>query len=270
MYYHVKLVLKAEGKDRRKVVSEWDLTWAQLIERMAYPSVQSQPFFCGGFLVKPSRIEKIQFGETDERAEDSLKKAETWRIASGVLGVVHSDVFSVARDVTREALEEVSPDKLLNEGSGRSGSEAAIKMKSEHVFVVHGHDHKAVDQTEILLHRFGLKPVILRDAASEGRTVIEKFEEYSDVGAAIVLLTPDDFGGIDEAHIAPRARQNVIWEWGYLVCKLGRSNVICLYKDGVEIPSDLHGIVTIHVADDVREKADEIRRELKAAGYAIP
>jgi predicted nucleotide-binding protein len=50
---------------------------------------------------------------------------------------------------------------------------------------------------------------------------------------------------------------------------LGRVNVICIFKGGVEIPSDLNGIVTIHIADDVREKTDEIRRELNAAGYQI-
>ena len=37
----------------------------------------------------------------------------------------------------------------------------------------------------------------------------------------------------------------------------------------VELPSDLHGLVTIHISEDVREKAEEIRRELRAAGYRI-
>jgi predicted nucleotide-binding protein len=101
-------------------------------------------------------------------------------------------------------------------------------------------------------------------------TVIEKLEARTQVGFAVVLLTPDDVGGLSNDRLQPRARQNVIWEWGYLVAKLGRSNVICLYKTGVEIPSDLHGVVTIHIADDVRDSAEEIRRELVAAGYKIP
>lgn len=70
-------------------------------------------------------------------------------------------------------------------------------------------------------------------------------------------------------HLQLRARQNVIWEWGYLIARLGRQNVICIYKGGVEMPSDLQGLVTIHVAEDLREKAEEIRRELNAAGYDV-
>jgi predicted nucleotide-binding protein len=134
---------------------------------------------------------------------------------------------------------------------------------------VHGHDLNALDQTELLIRRFGLTPIIIRDAASAGRTLIEKIEVHSDVGCAFVILTPDDIGGLDEDHLLSRARQNVIWEWGYLVAKLGRQKVICLYKGAVEMPSDLHGLVTIHVTDDVRDKALEIRRELVAAGYII-
>jgi predicted nucleotide-binding protein len=42
-----------------------------------------------------------------------------------------------------------------------------------------------------------------------------------------------------------------------------------LYKTGVELPSDLHGLVTINISDDVRDSAEEIRRELVAAGYKI-
>ena len=95
------------------------------------------------------------------------------------------------------------------------------------------------------------------------------FRSYSDVGCAIVLLTPDDVGGIDSAHLSSRARQNVIWEWGYLVAKLDRQHVICLYKAGVVMPPDLRGLVTIHISGDVRDKADEIKRELRTAGYNI-
>jgi predicted nucleotide-binding protein len=44
-----------------------------------------------------------------------------------------------------------------------------------------------------------------------------------------------------------RARQNVIFELGYFVAKLGRENVIALYtEDGenrCEIPSDISGVL---------------------------
>ena len=175
-------------------------------------------------------------------------------------------VVSEGKDVTREILDEAT-----HYGNGRELPQAD-EVKSDRVFIVHGHDQTAVDQTEILIRRFGLTPIILRNEPNRGNTVIEKFEVHAQVGLAMVLLTPDDVGCI-AANVPDalqgRARQNVIWEWGYLVAKLGRPNVICLYKSGVELPSDLHGLVTIHIGADVRDNAEEIRRELKAAGYDI-
>lgn len=270
MFYHAKITLKPErAKEAAKIAFEPDLGRDHLVEKIAAPFMQKRQFFCGGVVIEPSRVEQVKFAETAENAENVQSKLHAGLMASGMIGFVTlSDIVSEGRDITREILEEASANLVPVQDSIVQSGNAAAK-KSDRVFVVHGHDHTAVDQTELLLHRFGLKPIILRDAPNAGRTVIEKFEAHANVGAAIVLLTPDDLGGVDTAHLAPRARQNVIWEWGYLVCRLGRPNVICVYKGGVEIPSDLHGIVTIHVTDDVKEKADEIRRELRAAGYTI-
>lgn len=67
---------------------------------------------------------------------------------------------------------------------------------------------------------------------------------------AVVLLTPDDVGCAakekdDAGRMKARARQNVITELGYFIGKLGRDRVCALYKDGVELPSDYHGILYI-------------------------
>jgi len=100
-------------------------------------------------------------------------------------------------------------------------------------------------------------------------TVIEKVEAGTNVGYAIVILSPDDVGGVDKEHFSPRARQNVVFEWGYLMAKLGRNRVACLRKGNTEMPSDLHGIVRIDISNDVRDSAELIRRELLAAGYKL-
>jgi predicted nucleotide-binding protein len=139
------------------------------------------------------------------------------------------------------------------------------------VFVVHGHAEKPKQAVADFLHSRGLEPIILHQQPNEGRTIIEKFEKHSDVvGFAVVLLTPDDFGGPaghPEKEL-PRARQNVVLELGYFMGKLGRGRVCCLYVDGVELPSDYQGVLWLPY-DDSGAWRDQLAKELAAAGIAF-
>jgi predicted nucleotide-binding protein len=266
VFYHARIVCKPErAKDSAQSATELDMTSDDLLSKIARPFVEHKQFICGGMVVTSDRVQQVRFSKTEQSSKELAPFIEARRRMNGVVvfSPAENDVIWEGEDITREILE------TAEQRHEHRNATVKTMTKSDRVFVVHGHDEAAVDQTEILIRRFGLTPIILRDAPSAGRTVIEKFEAYAGVGAAIVLLTPDDLGGVDAAHLLPRARQNVIWEWGYLVSKLGRPNVICLYKGTVEIPSDLHGLITIHIADDVRDSSEEIRRELRAAGYEV-
>lgn len=271
MFYHVRVVLRPErAKESQKIGFEGDLSRQSLIAKIAKPFVEGRPFICGGVPVNPSRVEEIRFSETQQSARELAVFIRARRVQNGVLTTSPAEwqVIFEGKDVTRAILDEVGTVELHAVAEDDRSNKR--RNRSDRVFIVHGHDQQAVDQTEILIRRFRLTPIILKDAPSGGRTVIEKFEDHCDVSAAIILLTPDDVGGITKDHLLPRARQNAIWEWGYLVSKLGRKNVICLHKARVEMPSDLHGLVTIHISEDVRDKAEEIRRELIEAGFEIP
>jgi len=119
------------------------------------------------------------------------------------------------------------------------------------VFVVHGHNQHLRDEVAKFVSSLGLQPVVLDEQPSAGRTIIEKLEFYSSVGFAVVLLTGDDEAraqsGADEPTL--RARQNVILELGYFLGKLGRSRVCALFQQGIEMPSDYHGVVFISLED---------------------
>ena len=137
------------------------------------------------------------------------------------------------------------------------------------VFIVHGHDDGPRESVARFLERLDLNPVILHEQASRGMTIPEKLIAHSDVGFAVVLLTPDDFGRAKTAHEEqPRARQNVVLELGYFVGRLGRENVCALKKGGLEMPSDYVGTVYINWDEGNAWKL-ELAKELKAAGYSI-
>jgi len=146
---------------------------------------------------------------------------------------------------------------------------ASSTKERRKVFVVHGHDDGAREAVARFLKDIEFDPIILHEQANQGRTVIEKVEAHSDVGFAVVLLTPDDLGKArDEAQLTPRARQNVLMELGYFIGRLGRNRVCALKRGDVEIPSDFAGVV-YELFDGSGGWKLVLGRELKAADFEI-
>jgi predicted nucleotide-binding protein len=150
------------------------------------------------------------------------------------------------------------------------------RLSNKKVFVVHGHDHSLKNAVGRYLNLLGLKATILHEQPDMGRTIIEKFEGESDVGFAVVLATADDLGetakklkgadpGAIENVLAARARQNVIFELGYFVGKLGRGRTLIITDPSVELPSDLNGV--IYATRDHWVK--KLFPELQAAKYTF-
>lgn len=132
------------------------------------------------------------------------------------------------------------------------------------VFIVHGRDDDKLNEVELFVHRIGLEPIILREQASRGKSIIEKIEEYSDVAFAIVVYTACDVGKYkNDEVLLPRARQNVVFEHGYMVAHLKRENVIALIENDVDIPGDWSGV--LYTTFDKNWKQD-IMKEMDAAG----
>ena len=150
---------------------------------------------------------------------------------------------------------------------------ADIKI-SNRIFVVHGHEEVMEQAVARTLEKIGLEPIILHEKPSEGiRTIIEKFTNYSDVDFAVVLLSPDDmaypkYRSLKDAK--PRARQNVIFELGFFIGKLGENRVLMLLQEeeNFEMPSDCSGVLYIPYDNLGRWQSDLIK-ELRACGYDV-
>lgn len=137
------------------------------------------------------------------------------------------------------------------------------------VFIVHGHDEIAKLDMANFISGLGLEPIILHMQASSGRTIIEKIEHYSNVGFGIVLYTPCDVGSkVGDLSGSYRARQNVVFEHGFLIGKLGRPRVTAIVKGQVETPNDISGVVYVTM-DEHGNWQEELKKEMRSAGYKV-
>ncbi len=216
---------------------------------------RGKPFFLEGCRIYPAQIDRISLLHTYRPVPAGSK--------------LESDEESVyPKDYTAHLLD---PEFTQEESKQTPPSQStATSRDSSKVFVVHGRD-EALKQTVCrFVENLGFEAIALSEKPNQGQTIIEKFEAHSDVGYAVVLLTPDDEGRLNAPAqtLQARARQNVIFELGFFFGKHGRENVCVLYKKGVELPSDVSGLA-YHLADSHDAWKWKLGQEMKAAGLEI-
>ena len=186
--------------------------------------------------------------------------------APGTYTIGVNNVLEKSKDVFKDYLTEIKEEKLVKDEELEVVAHTDSSYQNNKVFVVHGHDEALKEKVARLLEKQGLEAIILSEQANKGKTIIEKFEENSDVGAAICLFTGDDVGKEkSEVVEKQRARQNVVYEAGYFMGKLGRERVIMLVDNGIELPSDLQGVVYT----ESESWKTEVLQELQSIGYEI-
>lgn len=179
---------------------------------------------------------------------------------------------------------------LVFKPEGEGGDEKLIELRTAiherlvpRVFIVHGHETVVREKVRAKVQEMELIPVVLKQMPGMGISVFDKFRTEADrAHFAIVILTGDDRGSTLEKlrphleskdknaivkvreALRPRARQNVIFELGYFASLVGPRNVLVLYEDGVEGPSDYE---MLHVPLDAGgDWLWQLGEELKHAG----
>ncbi|WP_430415383.1 TIR domain-containing protein [Marinobacter adhaerens] len=217
-------------------------------------------------ILPPLRIGAIE----DLRIDIDLGK---WELSRTHWAVKDEPLFEILLRRGYVTQQQLDACQSLNETpppvAPAPSSNGQTAFNASQVFIVHGHDELAKLEMADFIESVGLEPIILHMQASSGRTIIEKIEYYSNVGFGIVLYTPCDVGQKAGALSGRyRARQNVVFEHGYLIGKLGRSRVSAVVKGDVETPNDISGVVYVPMDDDGIWKT-ELVRELASVGYAV-
>ena len=267
MFYHIRIKPKS---DKRYGENKTDLTHEQLIARYVEPYEQGKAILINGKTVEPSDIERIRISRSERTIESYIPeiRAEARNSSVAIIGgpsYTHTAV-NRAEDVTDEFIE--GPPGYKKDLISKSTIKKPLDKSK--VFIVHGHDEAAQAKTARFVEKLGLEAIILHEKASSGRTIIEKIEHYSDVGFAIVLYTPDDLGNTKgkAEELNGRARQNVVFEHGFLIGKLGRENVAALVEAPIELPNDISGVVYINI-DEASAWHLQLAKEMKQSGYEI-
>lgn len=156
----------------------------------------------------------------------------------------------------------------LQQNIGQPGISKNMKQR---VFIVHGHDDAAKIEMARTIEKMGFEAIILHEQPNLGMTIMEKIAAYSDVAFAIILYTECDLGRDKNSNVEEekyRARQNVVFEHGYLIGKLSREKVAAFVKGDVETPGDISGVVYTEM-DSLGAWKQELARDMKAAGLDV-
>lgn len=271
-YYHVLI----EPYGFFKPLSQLDKTdLSEIKEEVILPYLKEEQFIFDGYPLNKRKIKRILIKEsacTSQMYADALNRA----YPDSPIYIEREDIVSdkdeYTTDITGRIVKECR--SLLQEATPKPEAPTVTKPKApmdkSKVFIVHGHDDAAKEKVARFIEKLGFEAIILHEQASSGNTIIEKIEEYSNVGFAIVLYTPCDEGGPKgkKDQVKPRARQNVVFEHGYLMGKIGRKNVCPLVKGDLETPTDISGIVYTPMDEGDGWKS-KVADEMEACGYEV-
>lgn len=145
--------------------------------------------------------------------------------------------------------------------NARIGENVEKKEKLKRVFISHDKSIEWVKVQTYLEKDLGISTLELAQEPNLGRTVLQKFNEESQkCSVAVIVMTGEDL--TDDGEI--RARENVMHEIGFFQGLYGLQNVVLLHEQGVNIPSNIHGLVYISFPKDTAEAAlGALTREMK-------
>jgi predicted nucleotide-binding protein len=272
MYYHVLVEANTgtSAKPDYQVVTAYDISdLTEIIDNIASPYARKENFAIDGYQIQPEKVKRLLI-KCSEQKIGVLRDAAQAKLSRNVIysysrnDIMNNDEYT--KDITNSVMRPVK----VSANETQSSRSKPVDVDRSKVFIVHGHDDLAKAEVARMVEKLGLEAIILHEKPSSGMTIIEKIEAYSSVGFGIVLYTPDDLGAVasDKSNLQGRARQNVVFEHGYLLGKLKRKNVTALVKGNIEKPNDISGVVFVPMDPHGAWKLD-IAKEMQAAGYSI-
>ena len=274
MFYQILIETKEKvGKsNQNREITVLDKTSRdEVLKKIVIPYLNKSEFIFNGYRLDNQKINRLKIMTTEKTVRELSEYESNDNSSSGLLIYVSpQDILGFDKyitDVTNELLDEA---KNAQDTTLDIYKHEMIEKDKNKIFIVHGRDNETKQEVARFIQKIGFEPIILHEQSNSGMTIIEKIERYTNVGFGIVLYTPCDMGYEKNSpqDIKSRARQNVVFEHGFLLSKLGRNNVCALVKGDIEKTNDISGVVYISFDENGGWKIP-LAKEMKSAGYEV-
>ena len=243
----------------------------ELVRTFSSPFTMGQPFWFLGKLLNPTKVIKAVIFWSYQTADKlNLPNHENLVAAKDKKYLIENILMGKVKGAYLCTEKFLSSNEKTMAPIQQAISGSDVRRR---VFVVCGTDGEMKQAVTISLTKLKLVPVVMCEEPSQGRKIVEHFQEYSDVGFAVVLLSPDDSVYVKDEPSTKRKlrpRQDVVFELGFLLGKLGKGNVLVFFREcsNLEIPTDFEGIKVV-AFDDRDSWKLALLRELTNCGYNV-
>lgn len=241
--YHIYLAYAEADKSGFR----FNITQEELQRTFAEPINEGKQFWFLGRLLNPMKIAKVLIFW-------SYEEANMLDLPSNESIVAEKDKKYVVESIERGKVKGayLCTDKFLAKPQAVAAPTGATFSGKRRVLIVSGTDDAMKQKLTKALGKLLLVPVVLCEEPGHGRKIVERFTAaYADVGLAVVLLSPDDYVYAKTEQPTKRKlkpRQDVVFELGYLLGKLGKEKVLVLYKESekgeFEVNTDFEGVTS--------------------------
>ncbi len=264
--YHIYI----EYSEKEKSGIRFNVSHEELLRVFATPFAVGQPFWFMGRLLSPIKVIKAVLFWSYETADKlTLPNHESLVVVKDKKYLIESVLQNKVKGAYPCTEEFLQPEKIQVLAQPIV---ASSRIALQRIFVVSGSDDYMKQAVLGALAKLKIVPVLTCEEPSQGRKIVDRFNDYEDMAFAVVLLSPDDFVYCRNETTTQRKlkpQQNVVFQLGFLLGKLGKSNVFVLLREceNFQVP-DFEGLKTVAFDDRGSWKLTLIR-ELYSHGFRI-
>ena len=265
--YHIYI----EYVESEKSGIRFNVPQEELVRTFSSPFTMGQPFWFLGKLLNSSKVIKAVIFWSYQTADKlTLPNQENLVAAKDKKYLIENILKGKVKGAYLCTEKFLSPTEKAMASAQQATSASDARRR---VFVVCGTDSEMKQAITNALTKLKLVPVVMSEEPSQGKKIVERFADYEDIGFAVVLLSPDDSVYVKDESPTKRKlrpRQDVVFELGFLLGKLGKSNILVFFREcaNFEIPTDFEGM-KVAAFDDRESWKLALIRELTNCGYNI-